>query len=89
MALVFELVHVDRFVCLSVETLRRLSCRKCDMRPGRWQDGNIFMGSGVSHVNCNVVFFFLLKISVLAKMAEGKLFQCLEIYFVLKKSSCK
>lgn len=33
--------------------------------------------------------FFLLKISILAKRAEGKLFQCLEIYFVLKESSYK
>lgn len=48
--------------------------------------GVIFRKFGASHVNLKVVFlgFSLLKFSILAKIVE--LFQCLEIYFVLKKS---
>lgn len=87
MALVFELGQVNRYVCLSVKTTARLSCRKCDSRN---QDGGkmgiIFIGSGAFHVNFNTVFlgFLLINFSILANTVEEKLSQCLEIHLMLK-----
>lgn len=49
--------------------------------------GLIFTESGVFHVNGKVVFldfFSSFKFSILAKRVDERIFQCLEIHFVLK-----